>query len=67
MKTKEEILEQPYMTAKDLKKIMPSVGINKCTEYIKMCRDEMEQKGYFIPSGRPLIALTKVVKKKFGL
>ena len=47
MKTKEEILEQPYITAKDLKILIPNLGINKCVEYIKMIQEEMKEKNYF--------------------
>ena len=43
MKTREEILQQDYMSAKDLKIIIPSLGVNKCVEYIKMIQKEMEE------------------------
>lgn len=66
MKTREQILSQDYMSAKDLKVIIPGLGINKCVEYIKMIRDEMKEKGYFIPETKEYLALTKLVKKKFG-
>lgn len=67
MKTKEEILDQAYITAKDLKILIPTLGINKCVEYIKEFRLEMEVKGYFVPKTKPLVALTKIVRKKLGL
>lgn len=67
MKTKEEILNQSYITAQDLKKLIPSLGINKCVDYIKEMQIEMEAKGYFVPKTRPFVALTKLVRKKFGI
>lgn len=67
MKTKEEILDQSYITAQDLKLLIPELGINKCVDYIKQIRVEMEAKGYFVPRGRQLLALTKLVRKKFGI
>lgn len=67
MKTKEEILNQTYLSATDLKILIPTLGINKCVKYIKEIRTEMEEKGYFIPETKPYLALTKLVKKKFGI
>lgn len=67
MKTKEEILEQPYITAKDLKILIPNLGINKCVEYIKMIQEEMKEKNYFVPKTKQYVALTKLVRKKFGI
>ena len=67
MKTKEEILEQPYITAKDLKILIPNLGINKCVEYIKMIQEEMKEKNYFVPQTKQYLALTKLVRKKFGI
>lgn len=67
MKTKEEILEQSYITAQDLKILIPELGINRCVEYIKMIREEMKEKGYFVPDSKQYLALTKLVRKKFGI
>jgi len=67
IKTTEEILNQKYMSAQDLKVIIPSLGINKCTEYIKKIQDEMKEKGYFVPETKKYLALTKLVRKKFGI
>ena len=66
-KTKEEVLEQPYMSPDDLKILMPSVGIKVCRNYINEIRYDMEQKGYYVPQSTPRLALTKMVKKKLGL
>ena len=67
MKTKEEILNQSYITAKDLKILIPNLGVNKCVEYIKMIREEMKEKNYFVPQTKEYVALTKLVRKKFGI
>ena len=67
MKTKEEILNQTYMTAKDLKILIPELGINKCIKYIKTITEEMAEKGYFVPETRQYLALTKLVRKKFNI
>lgn len=67
MKTKEEILNQSYMNAKDLKMLIPSLGFNKCLEYIKDVQKEMREKGYFVPETKQCLALTKLVRKKFGI
>ena len=29
-------------------------------------REEMKNKGYFVPDGRTKVALTKIIRKKFG-
>ena len=67
MKTREEILNQDYMSAKDLKKLIPSLGINKCVQYIKMFREEMKEKNLFIPETKEYLALTKIVRRKLGI
>lgn len=62
----DKVLNQKYMSADDLKKIMPTMGIDRCRKYIKEIQNEMEEKGYFIPKTTPRLALTKLIKKKFG-
>lgn len=65
-KTKEEILDQLYMCADDLKILLPSPSIQQCRNYITEVRKEMEEKKYIVPTGKPYLALTKLVRKKFG-
>lgn len=65
-KSKEEILSQPYMSAFDLKELMPTVGIDKCRQYINDIRQEMKENNYLVPESKTKLALTKLVKKKFG-
>lgn len=66
LSTTKEILEQQYVTANDIRKIIP-IGYTTALEYIKELREEMKQKGYFVPKGKEYVALTKLFKKKFGL
>ena len=67
MKTKEEILEQVYLSPQDIKKLVPSLGIDLCRQFIDQARAEMSEKGYFVPESKPKIALTKIVKKMMGI
>ena len=66
MKTKEEILNQSYLNASELKLIIP-MSNGKALKYINEIRNEMKEKGLLVPETRPKIALTKIIKKKFGL
>ena len=65
-KTKEEVLEQLYISASDLQILIPTITYPQALEYIKEARDMMDDKGYDIPRGRTLVALTSIVRKKFG-
>ena len=66
MKSKQEILDQTYLSAKDLKVIMPHIGLNKCRKYIEETIEEMKDKKLYVPEGKTKIALTKMLRKKFG-
>ncbi|MBR6689713.1 MAG: hypothetical protein IKL65_00080 [Bacilli bacterium] len=63
----EDILNQQYLTAKDLMKIIPKLSYKRALEYIEETREEMSKKNYCVPDGRTKVALTKLIKKKFGL
>lgn len=67
LKTKEEILNQTYINAKDLKILIPNLGQQKCLSYIKDIQEEMREKNMFIPDGREYLAHIKLVKKKFNM
>jgi hypothetical protein len=64
---KNEILSQDYMTADDLKKLIPTMGKGKCLTYIKELIKELESQGYFIPKTKPYIVPTDEVIKKFHI
>ena len=66
-KTKEQLLNQIYLTPQDLKELIPTYGIEKCRDLINDVRQEMEEKNFFVPTSKPKLALTKLVKKKIGL
>lgn len=66
MKTRQEIMEQLYMSASDLKTLIPELGIDRCRTYINNARTEMESLNYFVPRGKKKLALTSILKKKFG-
>ncbi len=61
-----DILNQHYITANDLMKIIPEITYHRALEYIKEARDDMKEKGYFLPTSKKKVALTKIIKKKFG-
>ncbi len=61
-----KIVEQDYLTARDLMKIIPKLSYIKALEYIDNAREEMKNKGYFVPDGKTKVALTKIIRKKFG-
>ena len=62
----DEILSQHYLTAKDLMIIIPKLSYIKALKYIDDIRQEMKEKGYFVPEGRTKVALTKLIRRKFG-
>lgn len=66
-KTPDELLKQYYLTAEELTIIIPHLKIEKARVYIREIREQMKQLNYFVPESRPYEALTKLVKKKFGL
>lgn len=64
---KQEILSRDYMTAEDLKKLIPTMGRANCTKEIKKLIEELEAKGYYIPHTKPYIVPTEEVVKKFHI
>ena len=66
-KTRDEVRNQDYITPQDLKIIMPTLGINNCIEIIREIRNDMKEQNLFVPNSKPLLALTRVAKKKLGL
>lgn len=65
-KTNEEILKQLYISAYDLQLLIPGISYATSLKYIKEIRKEMEKKNMFQPESKTLLALTKLVRKKFG-
>lgn len=67
MKSKEEILNQLYMTASDLQTLIPEMKYQRALDIINDIRKEMKDKNYFLPISQKKLALTKLVKKKLGI
>ena len=67
MKTKEQVLNQLYISPQDLKILIPELGINNCLQIIKSMREEMRKKSIFVPNSKPLLAQTKLVVKILGI
>ena len=67
MKTKEQVLNQLYISPQDLKILIPELGINNCLQIIKSIREEMRKKNIFVPNSKPLLAQTKLVVKILGI
>lgn len=65
-KTKEEILEQLYLSAYDLQILIPTMTYATALKYIKVARDEMKKKNLLVPEGQTKLALTKIIRKQFG-
>lgn len=65
MKT-EEILNQLYLSANDLMILIPNLNYKKAIKYINEAQEEMREKNYFVPESRTKVALTKILRKKFG-
>ena len=61
-----KVLNQKYLTAKDLMLIIPKLTYQRALGYIDNAREEMKEKGYFVPEGRTKVALTKIIRDKFG-
>lgn len=61
-----KILEKLYLSADDLMQLMP-IGLSTARKYILEARNEMQTKKYFVPGGRTKVALTKIIRKKFGI
>lgn len=62
----EEIKKQDYLTAQDLMKLIPNLTYDNAIKYINDAREEMKELNLFIPITRPKVALTKIIRKRFG-
>lgn len=62
----EQILNKLYLNAEDLMKLIPEIKYATALRYIKDAQKEMQEKNYFIPQSREKVALTKIIRKRFG-
>lgn len=56
-----------YMSAEDIKILIPTMSIKNCRKLINDIREEMKANNYFVPTGKTKLALTKLVKEKLGI
>ena len=56
-----------YISAEELKEIIPTMGIKSCRKIIKDIRKEMEEQNYIIPTGKVKLALRSMVFEKLGI
>lgn len=64
MKKEVDVFKQTYMSAEDLKVIIPTMGIKARSKFIQDIRKQMEEENYYIPAGRTKLALTKLIKER---
>ena len=67
MKTKEEILNQLYVSPQDVKILIPTLGMELCRQLVEETRNDMKEKNYFVPETKPKLALTKMLSKRIGV
>lgn len=67
LEEKEKILNQPYISAKDLQKLIHPMCRTTAIKHIIQIQDEMKEKGLYIPETKTKLALTKLVRKRFGI
>lgn len=67
MKTADEVLNQKYITAKDLMILIPKFKYGNAIKFINSIQKEMIDKNLYIPVVKPKVVLTKLVKKRLGL
>jgi hypothetical protein len=65
--SKEDVLNSIYISAKELKILMPQKSIESCRNIIMQVRKIMKEKKQFCPPGKPYIALTSEVKDFLGI
>lgn len=65
-KTKEEVLDQLYVSAYDLLILNPTMSYSTALNYVKEKRKEMKNKNLFVPPGQTKVVLMKLVKKDWG-
>lgn len=63
----EEIKSKDYLSADDLMKLIPNLTYVNALKYINEAREEMKKQNLFIPITRPKLALTKIIRKRFGI
>ena len=55
-----------YITAKELQE-MTGIGYQSAMKVIDRVREQMKEKGYYIPNSKSKVALRWLVKKELGI
>lgn len=56
-----------YITAEDLRCMIPGLTYNNAIKYINEARKIMKERNYLIPITRPKVALKSIVLEMFGI
>ena len=64
---KEEILQKEYISAKDIKTLIPDWGIHSIQKFMDEILKEMEEKGYYIIPTKKKLVVTSLVRKKLKI
>lgn len=67
LEEKEKILNKVYLDATDLQKLMYPMSRSTAVKHINEIQQEMRDKGLYIPNTKTHLALTKLIRKKFGI
>ena len=62
-----QIKKKDYITAEELRILVPGMGIHTALELIKEIRKDMENQKLYVPKCKPYLALTRLVIEKLGL
>lgn len=60
-------MNELYLTAKDLQKMIPNLTADNARKIINEARKIMEERNYLIPIARPKVALTEIVYEMLGI
>ena len=52
-----------FLSAKDLKEMIPTIGINQCREIIKKAKELQEREGFYKLETKTIIALEEYVER----
>lgn len=55
-----------YINAKEIQRLT-GIGYQQSMKIIERVREQMKEKGYYIPQSKSKLALTWLVKKELGL
>ena len=61
------LYDRPYISAKELRALIPQMSIKTARSIITECRQEMEQRNEFLIQGKTKIAPTDMVLKKLNI